>query len=77
MFSSFSDWPGGSDVKIIHGRPGHPQTQGLVERGHRLIQDRLSIAEHEWMQDHQTPFPWHTRLPIIQCKLSILLSVFA
>ena len=62
------DWPGGSDVRIIHGRPRHPESQGLVERGHQLIQRRLAIAESEWLAANDTPFPWHKRLPFIQCK---------
>ena len=56
----FRDWPGGSDVTIIHGRPRHPQSQGLVERGHQLIQSRLAIAEQEWTEKYpNTVFPWH------------------
>ena len=74
----FLDWPGGSDGEIVRGnnqhvrgRPRHPQSQGLVERGHQLIQDKLAIAEAEWLATNNTPFPWHERLPFVQCKFNI------
>lgn len=70
----FKDWPGGSDVRIIHGRPRHPQSQGLVEKGHQLIQDRLAIAEAEWLRDNDTPFLWHNRLPVIQFQVNTVHS---
>ena len=71
MGDIFRDWPGGSDVTIIHGRPRHPQSQGLVERGHQLIQSRLAIAEQEWTEKYpNTVFPWHLRLPIIQFQVN-------
>ena len=35
-------WPG---TKIINGRPRHPQSQGLVERGNKDLENKLS----KWM----------------------------
>ena len=72
----FLDWPGGSDVRIIHGRPRHSQSQVLVERGHQLMLERLATAEAEWLETHQSPFLWHERLPVIQCKFPVLFIRF-
>src|SRR2546429_5042997 len=37
-------WP---TVKIINGRPRHPQSQGLVERTNGILQQKLG----KWMED--------------------------
>ena len=37
-------WP---TVKIINGRPRHPQSQGLVERANGILQQKLG----KWMED--------------------------
>ena len=29
------------DTQIVHGRPRHPQTQGVIERAHRTLQHGL------------------------------------
>ena len=34
-------------VRVIHGRPHHPQTQGKDERFHRTLQGDL-LARHDW-----------------------------
>ena len=34
-------------VKITHGRPYHPQAQGLVEQGNGVIKDRIA----KWRAD--------------------------
>src|SRR6266511_4072518 len=43
-------WP---TVKIINGRPRHPQSQGLVERANGILQQRLGkwkedTGRHDW-----------------------------
>jgi transposase InsO family protein len=38
-------WP---NMKIINGRPRHPQTQGSVERGNQTLKYKLNA----WMQDN-------------------------
>jgi transposase InsO family protein len=35
-------------VRVIHGRPFHPQTQGKDERFHRTLQTDL-LARHDWV----------------------------
>lgn len=39
-------WP---NLKIIHGRPRHPQSQGLVERGNAILKKKIA----RWMGTHQ------------------------
>lgn len=34
-------------VRVLHGRPYHPQTQGKEERFHRTLQDEL-LTRHTW-----------------------------
>jgi transposase InsO family protein len=34
-------------IRVLHGRPHHPQTQGKVERFHRTLQTEL-IGRHTW-----------------------------
>ena len=34
-------------VRVLHGRPYHPQTQGKEERFHRTLQDEL-LGRHTW-----------------------------
>jgi hypothetical protein len=38
-------WP---DMKIVHGRPRHPQSQGSVERANGDIETMLAL----WMRDN-------------------------
>ena len=56
-------WPGSSD--IIHGRPRHPQSQGLVERGNRVLEEKIAAMEATYHGDG--PAPWHLWLPLVQC----------
>lgn len=34
-------------IRVLHGRPHHPQTQGKVERFHRTLQTEL-VSRHSW-----------------------------
>ncbi|GFX05830.1 KRAB-A domain-containing protein 2 [Trichonephila clavipes] len=38
------------DVKIVHGKPRHRQTQGSVERANQVIQNMITA----WMNDNHT-----------------------
>lgn len=49
------------DVKIVHGKPRHSQTQGSVERANQDIQNMLSA----WMNDNDTN-KWSDGLPFVQ-----------
>jgi transposase InsO family protein len=49
-------WPG---LKIIHGRPRHPQSQGSIERSNGDIQGILG----SWMRDNNST-NWSHALPV-------------
>ena len=51
-------WP---DLKIIHGKPRHPQSQGSVERANRDIKDMLSA----WLGDNNTR-DWTVGIKFVQ-----------
>ena len=53
-------WPG---MKIVHGKPRHPQSQGSVERSNQVVRD-MAIA---WMADNNTT-AWSEGLRFIQSK---------
>jgi transposase InsO family protein len=41
VFSAFEKWLITHRIRLIHGRPYHPQTQGKEERFHRTLKDEL------------------------------------
>ncbi|XP_055943339.1 KRAB-A domain-containing protein 2-like [Argiope bruennichi] len=49
------------DVKIVHGKPRHSQTQGSVERANQDIQNMLNA----WMNDNNTN-KWSEDLSFVQ-----------
>ena len=54
-------WPG--TCKIVHGSPGHSQSQGLVEQGNRTIELMISASDTD-----NGSTEWAKCLPEIQCK---------
>ena len=58
------DWSGNT-MKIIHGRPRHPESQGMVERSHGPFKKALLAA----MEDHSTQ-NWPMLVPMIQGLLN-------
>lgn len=57
-----------SDIQIIHGRPRHPQTQGVIERAHRTLEQKLAT------QISSTDTSWTKKLPHVVCKLNLAKS---
>ena len=59
-------WP---DIKIIKGRPRHPQSQGSIERANQDIQQMLRcyIDQHKYID-------WSTALPFIQLQKNTALN---
>lgn len=54
------DWP---EVKIIHGKPRHKQSQGSVERANRDVEEMLSA----WLEEKKTT-NWSLGLKFVQFK---------
>ena len=53
-------WP---STKIINGRPRHPQSQGLIEKGNDVLEVKLS----SWLEENKRN-DWSTGLPFVICK---------
>jgi hypothetical protein len=61
-------WP---SVKIINGRPRHPQSQGLVERGNGILQQKLG----KWMENSgRKDWSYGLRLVVLSMNNSICRS---
>lgn len=68
--SVVKDWPG--DVTIVNGRPRNPKCQGLIEQGNSTVEKLLGIRLLEAKADDYPT--WSEWLPLIQCKLYIILK---
>jgi len=53
-------WP---ETRIINGRPRHPQSQGLIERGNATLEAKLSA----WLEEGNRE-DWSVGLPLVVCK---------
>jgi transposase InsO family protein len=49
-YTALEKWLIQLNIKLIHGRPYHPQTQGKEERFHRTLKQEL--IDHEQFRDH-------------------------
>ena len=56
-------WP---ELKLVTGRPRHPQSQGAVERLYGVIQDKLKI----WMKENKSS-QWSIGLKFVQWQINI------
>ncbi|KAL4112535.1 hypothetical protein QTP88_016300 [Uroleucon formosanum] len=52
-----------NEVKIVHGKPRHSQSQGSIERADRDVQEMLAA----WMGDNNSS-DWPSALRFIQFK---------
>lgn len=50
-FTTLEKWLIQLNIKLIHGRPYHPQTQGKEERFHKTLKQEL--IDHEQFSDHE------------------------
>jgi transposase InsO family protein len=57
-------------VKIIHGNPRSPQTQGLIERGNAEVEKKIRKLYH----DLGNPVLWHEHLTRITLQLNDAIS---
>lgn len=51
LYTTLEKWLIQLNIKLIHGRPYHPQTQGKEERFHRTLKQEL--IDHEQFRDHE------------------------
>ena len=51
-------------IQIVHGRPRHPQTQGVIERAHRTLEQKLATQ-------FDTSTAWSDLLPVLFVSGSI------
>jgi len=52
QYTTLTVWLLRLGVRVLHGRPYHPQTQGKEERFHRTLREEL-LAQHTWRDlDH-------------------------
>jgi len=56
------------DVKIVHGKPRHTQSQGSVERANRNVEDMLAT----WMAENNST-DWPSGLKFIQFQKNLAL----
>ncbi len=55
------DWPG--EITIVNGRPIHPQSHGLIEKGSSTVEEMLACKFYSEKQANCTFW-----LPEIQCE---------
>ena len=64
-------WPG--KIVIIRGRPKHPATQGLVEKGNDTAKNMIAKFRHGYSKDNPKS-KWSYWLPTVQCKCMSFVS---
>jgi hypothetical protein len=63
-----NDWPG--ECKIVHSRPRHPQTNGLVEQSNGTVKTMLSAMMIQIGLDKETSKDWPSLLPRVMFNLN-------
>ena len=56
---------------IVNGRPRHSQSQGLVERGNRVVQDKIAAIKRDEGYEGELSYPWALWLPRIMFNMNI------
>ena len=63
----FEKW--GGDVTFVSGRPRHSQSQGLVERGNRTVEQKIAAMKLD--EGHgENKYPWVSWLPRIMFSMN-------
>ena len=63
----FEKW--GGDVTFVSGRPSHSQSQGLVERGNRTVEQKIAAMKLD--EGHgENKYPWVSWLPRIMFSMN-------
>lgn len=67
----FQTWAEAKNIKIVHGRALHPQSQGAVEKKNRDSKSKLSKIIHE-LRNHGTS--WAGYLPAVVRRMNAVHS---
>ena len=67
MRSLLESW--GADITLVHGRPRHSQSQGLVERGNRTVEKKIAAMKAD-IGLSEDNYPWASWLPRIMYSLN-------
>lgn len=49
--SDLGEWPETYRINQVHGAPGHPQTQGKIERWHQTLKNRILLENYFFKED--------------------------
>ena len=74
LHSLFETW--GGDTTFVRGRPRQSQSQGCVERGNRVVDERIGTLKKEYGYDSEESdvCPWASWLPMIMYHMNIQYS---
>ena len=69
LHSLLQTWSSGN-VTFVNGRPHHSQSQGLVERGNRTVQEKIAAIKNDEGFTGKMSFPWVSWLPRIMYSIN-------
>ena len=69
LHSLLETWSIGN-VTFVNGRPRHSQSQGLVERGNRTVQEKIAAIKNDEGFSGKMSFPWASWLPRIMYSIN-------
>jgi putative transposase len=49
--SDLGEWLEKRSIEQLHGAPGHPQTQGKIERWHQTLKNRILLENYYFSED--------------------------
>ncbi|SCW60348.1 Integrase core domain-containing protein [Rhizobium mongolense subsp. loessense] len=49
--SDLGEWLEKRSIAQVHGAPGHPQTQGKIERWHQTLKNRILLENYYFSED--------------------------
>ena len=69
LHSLLDTWSSGN-VTFVNGRPRHSQSQALVERGNRTVQEKIAAIKNDEGFAGKMSFPWVSWLPRIMYSIN-------
>ena len=70
LLHSLLDQWSSNNITFVNRCPCHSQSQGLVERGNRVIQEKIAAIKCEEGYEGELSFPWASWLPRIMFNLN-------